>query len=184
MVQNWAQQTLGAGGAAAIAADPLLEVLHQLGATGEVAAEDRLVEDLHLDSLAMVQLQSALETRFGLELGTTGYGAASAPSLICGGCWSAISQLVSSRRWCPNPRPSGLPAPPVPVQTSPGSKVRSQGGPVFPQWPAWQPVRLLRNIFLEVVMRPLVWLLLGPRIAPRNSRPPALPAGRKPSHCV
>ena len=31
-------------------------------------SSDRLAEDLHLDSLAMVQLQSALETRFGLEL--------------------------------------------------------------------------------------------------------------------
>ena len=44
-------------------------MLRQLGAAKrEVAASDRLAEDLHLDSLALMQLQSALETRFGLEL--------------------------------------------------------------------------------------------------------------------
>ena len=48
---------------------PLIEVLRQLGAAKrEVAASGRLAEDLHLDSLALMQLQSALETRFGLEL--------------------------------------------------------------------------------------------------------------------
>ena len=67
-VKTWAQQSLSAGGAATQdPSDPLLEVLQHLGAK-DAKANDRLVEDLHLDSLAMVQLQSILETRFGLEL--------------------------------------------------------------------------------------------------------------------
>ena len=69
-VQSWAQQSLATGGAAVEdPADRLIEVLRQLGATNrEVSSSDRLAEDLHLDSLAMVQLQSTLETRFGVEL--------------------------------------------------------------------------------------------------------------------
>ncbi len=67
-IQTWAQQSLTSGGAAPQdPSDPLLEVLQQLGAR-DAKANDRLIEDLHLDSLAMVQLQSILETRFGLEL--------------------------------------------------------------------------------------------------------------------
>ena len=70
VVQSWAQQSLASGGAAVEdPSDPLLAVLRQLGAANqEIAASDRLIEDLHLDSLAMVQLQSTLETRFGIEL--------------------------------------------------------------------------------------------------------------------
>ena len=75
-MQSWAQQSLATGGAAVEGpADRLLEVLRQLGATNpEVTASDRLAEDLHLDSLAMVQLQSTLETRFGLELDDAVWG--------------------------------------------------------------------------------------------------------------
>ncbi len=75
-VQSWAQQSLAPGSAAAeVPSDRLLEVLRQLGAPGgEVASSDRLAEDLHLDSLAMVQLQSTLETRFGVELDDGAWG--------------------------------------------------------------------------------------------------------------
>jgi len=69
-VQSWAQQSLSGGGIAVVdPSDRLLEVLRSLGAAKqEVTSSDRLAEDLHLDSLAMVQLQSTLETSFGLEL--------------------------------------------------------------------------------------------------------------------
>ena len=63
------------GVAVADPSDQLLEVLRQLGAAKrEVAASDRLAEDLHLDSLALVQLQSTLETGFGLELDDAVWG--------------------------------------------------------------------------------------------------------------
>ena len=75
-VQSWAQQSLAGGGVAvADPSDRLLEVLRRLGAAKqEVTASDRLAEDLHLDSLAMVQLQSTLETEFGLELDDAVWG--------------------------------------------------------------------------------------------------------------
>ncbi len=57
------------GSAVVDPSDRLLEVLRRLGAARqEMTSSDRLAEDLHLDSLAMVQLQSTLETEFGLEL--------------------------------------------------------------------------------------------------------------------
>jgi long-chain acyl-CoA synthetase len=161
-VQSWAQQSLAAGESAAVPSDPLLEVLQQLGAKGPIAENERLVEDLHLDSLALVQLQSTLETRFGLELEDA--------------VWGSVRTVSDVRRLLELDEP--LPGPAAPVRAPQPSLTREPGAtatpapapkraPVFPQWPAWQPVRLLRNLFLEVVMRPLVWLLLGPRIAPR-----------------
>ena len=37
---------------------------------------------------------------------------------------------------------------------------------VFPRWPWWPVVRWVRIGFLELVARPLIWLVLGPRIGP------------------
>jgi long-chain acyl-CoA synthetase len=166
-VQTWAQQSLTTGGAAVQDAvqdpsDPLLEVLQQLGAR-EAKANDRLIEDLHLDSLAMVQLQSILETRFGLELDDM--------------VWAEVRTVGDLRRLLDRNQahndvegvgltevlPSAVPeaAPPPPVVRRPAEKI------VLPRWP-WRPsVRWIRIFFLEGVARPLVRLVLAPRIAPR-----------------
>jgi long-chain acyl-CoA synthetase len=150
VVQSWAQQSLAAGGVAvADPADPLLEVLRSLGvANREVTGSDRLAEDLHLDSLAMVQLQSTLEARFGLELDDAAWGQVRTVGDLRGLVHSpgGISEAVSSSF--------------IPVVT------RQKPAVVFPRWP-WLPVvRLVRIAFLELVARPLVWLALAPRIAP------------------
>ena len=158
-VQIWAQQSLTTGGAAPQdPSDPLLEVLQQLGAR-DAKAIDRLIEDLHLDSLAMVQLQSILETRFGLELDDV--------------VWAEVRTVGDLRRLLDRDPaesfdrtevlPSALPeaAPPAPVVRRPAQKI------VLPRWP-WRPVvRWIRIFFLEAVARPLVGLVLAPRIAPR-----------------
>ena len=81
-VARWAVRDAGgrrqsAAGSAAADRDELLELIAEV--TGEAIAVDerrdsaavsrmRLSEDLHLDSLGRVQLQSALEQRFGVEL--------------------------------------------------------------------------------------------------------------------
>jgi long-chain acyl-CoA synthetase len=170
-VQTWAQQSLSTGGAATQdPSDPLLEVLQQLGAR-DAKANDRLIEDLHLDSLAMVQLQSILETRFGLELDD--------------GVWAEVRTVGDLRRLLdrgqsrddfsddltnqeegagvsgdlPSIRPEAAPV--TPVVQQPAQKI------LLPRWP-WRPsVRWLRIFFLEAVARPLVGLVLAPRIAPR-----------------
>jgi long-chain acyl-CoA synthetase len=164
-VQTWAEQSLTADGAATQdPSDPLLEVLQQLGAR-DAKANDRLIEDLHLDSLAMVQLQSTLETRFGLEVDDV--------------VWAEVRTVADLRRLLDRNEvrseigaeavrptqalPSTFPESPPPPATvrQPAQKI------VLPRWP-WRPFfRWVRIGFLEAVARPLVGLMLAPRIAPR-----------------
>ncbi len=142
VVQSWAQQSLSSDGAAADPGDPLLEVLRSLGAAhGEMSRTDRLAEDLHLDSLAMVQLQSTLEARFGLELDDS--------------VWAQVKTVGDVRDRLQQPAIAPAEA---------GRVVPSKPVTVFPRWPWSTAVRLLRVCFLEVVSQPLVWLLVGPRI--------------------
>jgi long-chain acyl-CoA synthetase len=166
-VQSWAQASL-AGGGVADPSDRLLEVLHRLGAARrEITAHDRLAEDLQLDSLALVQLQSTLETEFGLELEDTVWGEvrtvgdlrallaqpAIAASDVSGGVEEGSIPVTEAATVA---TPARLPATPS-----------QKGGAVFPRWPWWPAVYWVRAAFLEGVMRPCLWLVLGPRIAPR-----------------
>ena len=161
-VQSWAQRSLAVGGAAAEnPSDPLLEILRLLGTTSQaVTATDRLTEDLHLDSLAMVQLQSMLETRFGVELEDSVWErvrmVGDLRSLLQQSPPVAVREVIST----------GSATEPVdvaePVRPIPGQRQTT----VFPHWPGWGVVQLVRNVFLEAVMRPLVWLALAPHVPP------------------
>jgi long-chain acyl-CoA synthetase len=163
VVQNWAQQMLASGGAAVEdPSEPLLLVLRQLGAANqEITSSDRLIEDLHLDSLAMVQLQSTLETRFAVELEDA--------------AWEQVRTVGDLRGLLQRYQPGAVAAEMV-AEVSPGSRSetpalpappRHRPGVVFPRWPWWPVVRLVRIAFLELVARPLIWLVLGPRVGPR-----------------
>ena len=170
-VQSWAQASL-AGGGVADPSDRLLEVLRRLGAAKqEITAQDRLVEDLHLDSLAMVQLQSTLETEFGLELDdmvwvevrTVGDLRAllAQPAIAAGGVSTSAGEgSAPVTAAATNDAPAKLPAIP-----------RQKAEAVFPRWPWWPAIYWVRAAFLEGVMRPCLWLVLGPRIAPRVPLP-------------
>ena len=163
-VQSWAQQSLSTGtDAAQDPADQLIEVLRQLGAAKrEVPASDRLAEDLHLDSLALMQLQSALETRFGLELDDA--------------VWGQVKTVGDLRGLLNRPPPgisvspveaSGTGAASTPQPAVPSQRASRTEEAVFPRWP-WRPtIRWVRVCFLEAVVRPLIGLVLAPRIAPR-----------------
>jgi len=165
-VQSWAQQSLAGGGVAVVdPSDRLLEVLRRLGAAKqEVTASDRLAEDLHLDSLAMVQLQSTLETGFGLELDDAVWGQVRTVGDLRG--------LLSQGPFAP-----GVPGGSVTagsMEVAPAVEgaperlpVTKKDGAVFPGWPWWPAIHWVRAGFLEGVMRPLLWLVLAPRIAPR-----------------
>ncbi len=169
-VQSWVQGSLTSGGEAQEdPADRLVGVLRELGAAKpEVASSDRLAEDLHLDSLAMVQLQSTLETRFGVELDDALWGQVRTVGDLRDVLYrhppaagSASGKLRESAIVVPPAGPSvgapaKLPSPP-----------RREGGAVFPRWPWWPMIRGMRVSFIEGVMRPLVSLVLAPRIAPR-----------------
>ncbi|HEY1985317.1 MAG TPA: AMP-binding protein [Terracidiphilus sp.] len=63
---------------------------------------------------------------------------------------------------------------PIPPQNRPAAlSVPEASQPIYPHWPWLKPVQWLRSIFIEAIMRPLVWLLANPRIA----APPDLTAG-------
>jgi long-chain acyl-CoA synthetase len=168
-VQRWVQQSLAGGGATTEGpADRLVEVLRQVGASKqEVASSDRLAEDLHLDSLAMVQLQSSLETRFGLELDDEAWGQVHTVGELRGLLQQNVPGPAAGGRQAENSAPLVAEAPSKGVQPPLPVVGRGREGAVFPRWP-WRPsVRWLRVSFLEAIARPLVWLLLAPRIAPR-----------------
>jgi long-chain acyl-CoA synthetase len=113
----------------------------------------------------MVQLQSTLESSFGVELDDAVWGqvrtVGDLGDLLYQHRPEAIGSATESSMPVPPPGASNdVPArlPVIPSQ---------KGGAVFPRWP-WRPaVRWMRVSFLEGVMRPLVWLLIAPRIAPR-----------------
>jgi long-chain acyl-CoA synthetase len=159
VVQSWAQQSLSGGDAAVEdPSDPLLAVLRPLGAANrEIRSSDRLIEDLHLDSLAMVQLQSTLETRFGIELDDA--------------VWELVRTVGDLRnllqRYQPGGAPEGIPGSSGKAPTALPARPSQRPAVVFPRWPWWPVVRLVRIGFLELVARPLIWLVLAPRIGPR-----------------
>ena len=127
--------------------------------TGETPAKvsdaSLLSEDLRLDSLGRVQLQSALEQQLGIELPDE----ALADIATLGG----LRQLISAQSaGSPGPTISAVPsaALPTPRVDSPAAKDEQ----VYPKWPWWRPVEWLRVLFIEAVMRPLVWLLAAPQV--------------------
>jgi long-chain acyl-CoA synthetase len=178
-VAEWACETVlagqragqRAGGAASVAGrDSLLEMIAEV--TGERVAGDedelRLSEDLHLDSLGRVQLQSMLEQRLGVELDDEAI--------------AVVETLGDLRRMAGVASEGSMP------QTTDGSFVSEQTKPdvgasrlqpdsvgqehVYPRWPWSWPVRAIRIAFLELVMRPLVWILAAPRVVRETTELP------------
>ena len=112
----------------------------------------RLSEDVHLDSLGRVELQSALETRFGIPIDDAGF--------------REIQTLGELRTLL---RGSGQAAEPATTL----ALVQDQH--IFPQWP-WTPlVVVVRTVFLEGVAMPLVALLAAPKVERDWTHEPDLP---------
>lgn len=122
----------------------------------------RLTEDLHLDSLGRVQLFSALEQRLGLPVDEM--------ELSKVETLQQLRQLVMPSGGV-NPEFHGATKRARKVQdtedireTRPLPKPSSPMHYVYPRWPWSWPLRWIRNVFLEIVVRPLVWLLAAPRV--------------------
>lgn len=145
--------------------DALLAAIASVTGEPAPAADDpnslRLSEDLHLDSLGRVQLQTALEQRFGVDLDDD----AVATAQTLGELRSLMGQYVAAR-------PSGLDSPGVAAATGDrlgqDSTESATRAPVethaYPRWPWSWPVRAIRIAFQEAVARPLIWLLAAPRV--------------------
>ncbi|HEX3986994.1 MAG TPA: AMP-binding protein [Acidobacteriaceae bacterium] len=161
-VTEWvnAQQAQSSSGAVA---DPLLSLVLSIShASADHAGDEaRLSEDLGLDSLGRVQLQSELEQRLGLTLDdvtleqvVTLGDLRRALGLDHAEALSATPETTSSRsaQW---PASAGA----SPVETD-----------IYPHWPWWSPIWLLRAAYTELIQQPLVRFLAKPRV----ERPPHL----------
>ncbi len=161
--------------AAAPGGDALLELIAEV--TGEPASARgpndgvdslRLSEDLHLDSLGRVQLQSALEQRFGIELeddaiaGVVTLGELRA--MVEGGV--VESQPVGAAA---GPSQEGFRSDRAAVGQSADAETSEH---LYPRWPWSWPVQAIRVAFIELAMRPLVWLLGAPRVARETANLP------------
>jgi long-chain acyl-CoA synthetase len=147
--------------------DPLIQALRTMpGARVEnVSDQSRLNEDIGLDSLGMVELQSALEQQFAVEIPEDAWQRARTVG--------DLRQFIHSQPRATAPVTTGF-ANVSPAQ-APVSRQTLADETIYPRWPWSAPVHWLRVAFLECVSIPLTRLLLGPRV----ERPRTI-AARKP----
>jgi long-chain acyl-CoA synthetase len=141
--------------------DALIQTLRAMpGARVEnVSEQSRLSEDIGLDSLGLVELQSAIEQQFAVE--------------IPDDAWQQVRTIGDLRNLIA-PRAAMAPAATTSPSSTPTSVTRQSKSDdtVYPRWPWSAPIRWLRIAFLECVSIPLTHLLLAPRIErPQTSAP-------------
>jgi long-chain acyl-CoA synthetase len=187
-VAEWACATLsglqqGGDSGAAPRGDVLLKMITKITGESLSGANDqlRLSEDLHLDSLGRVQLQSALEQRLGLELeddllgGVETLGDLRALLEREGGI-SISSWAAGNATQFHSATVIPAEAPTIPPQTrSPQEPEALPSDHQYSRWPWSWPIRAIRVAFLELVMRPLVWLLAAPRVVRETTELPPAP---------
>jgi long-chain acyl-CoA synthetase len=157
--------------------DVLLEMIAEVTGERVTGAGDgdglRLSEDLHLDSLGRVQLQSVLEQRLGLELEDD----AVANLGTLGDLRAMVEREMGGR---PIPVEAGAEgaraAAALPTATAEaGEFAGSAAEHVYPRWPWSWPVRVMRVVWIELLMRPLVWVLGAPRVVRETEQLPEWP---------
>jgi long-chain acyl-CoA synthetase len=156
----------------AVGGDELLAMVAEV--TGEAAGRSddaaRLSEDLRLDSLGRVQLQTMIEQRLGVEVGDDAMAAVATlgelRGLVSGNEVVGPRDFVEARV-----RESGPGAPGRGVSGDfTAEQVREEM--VYPRWSWWAAVRAVRVMFVEVAMRPVVWLLAALRVVlPQTALP-------------
>jgi long-chain acyl-CoA synthetase len=138
----------------------------------------RLSEDLHLDSLGRVQLQSALEQRFGVELEDDAVAnledvaelRALVEQQLAG---PAAERMQSSREYS---APSSVER--EKAESALRTKDNLQAATadhIYPRWPWSWAMQAGRGAFIELVMRPVVWLLGAPRVVREAAELPDAP---------
>jgi long-chain acyl-CoA synthetase len=160
--------------------DWLLALIAQISgeAPRGVGDEQRITEDFHLDSLARVQLASAIEEKLGIvqgnglleEVQTLG----DLRRLVAGGDLGETENEAETgigdhgsgiREEARSSAPTASPdiaAPSARVLTAQPAPGRRRY--LYPTWPWLKPVEWIRIAFIEAVMRPLAWILAAPRV--------------------
>lgn len=165
-------------GASSSSGDWLLGLISQI--TGETITgssdELRLTEDLHLDSLGRVQLAAAIEDRLGIVTedgmlnGSETVG--DLRRMVSGGdeepqtATATVASVRSAEMNGHNGSQAKLSESASVASVAPAVKRPRY---VYPRWPWMLPFQWIRIAFIELVMRPLVWLLANPQVtAPRS----------------
>lgn len=144
--------------------DALLALLEGITheSVGGAGESSRLTEDLHLDSLGRVLLQSALEQRFGVEVKDDDVHQVQTLGelrALISAEGPAVHQIASHQ-----------------VQRVAADAASTGARPKLPyvRWPWSAPIRWLRAAFWEAVAVPLVYVLAKPRVVhdqPIQNRP-------------
>jgi long-chain acyl-CoA synthetase len=146
--------------------DPLLALVLSIShATSSKSGEDaRLSEDLGLDSLGRVQLQSELEQRFGLTVDDEVLERIITLSDLrhALGMGNVDMGKVETEPAQAIPAAPNLSAAPLPNVIT--DHRESGEHDIYPHWPWWTPFALLRSAFIELIAQPLVWVLANPHV--------------------
>lgn len=136
--------------------DSLLQLLSAMpGArVDNLSDQSRLREEIGLDSLGLVELQSALEQRFAVEIPEDAWQQARTVG--------DLREFIQSQPNAVLPLTSGV-ASASPTQT-PLSRGAIADETIYPRWPWSVPIGWLRVAFLECAVIPLTRLLLSPRV--------------------
>jgi long-chain acyl-CoA synthetase len=140
--------------------DALVNLVAEIAGVPAAPGNDdrRLSEDLYLDSLGRVQLASAIEQHMGVELNEDQI--------------AAITTLGDLRAAITPHRPTPYATNTTPHSAPAETKPRTDPH-IYPRWPWSWPIQALRTAFLELAVRPLVAIFLGPVVArPQQLLPP------------
>jgi long-chain acyl-CoA synthetase len=178
--------------------DWLLALVTQISGETPPGSGDglRLGEDLHLDSLGRVQLAAAIEQKLGMppesglleQVETLGdlrllvasgnnHSSEGATEFHQDHAHTEDSMSVATSIDGVGPRPA-ISAASVNLASGPAPRLVSDAAPrkyLYPKWPWLKPVHWMRLAFLELMTRPLVWLLADPGVVARAGSLEGLP---------
>lgn len=151
------------------AADPLLALILSIShaTPGETGDEARLSEDLGLDSLGRVQLQSEVEQKLGLTVPDEALEQAETLGDLRRALGFEAQGVRASGRASEQGTEEGRYAGPAAGDTklSVERGVRRAGEEdIYPHWPWRWPFRMVRSGFLELISQPLTRFLAAPKV--------------------
>lgn len=171
-IAEWACATLSVRDPAHIdgSGDLLLGLISSItNETVSAGDQQRLTEDLHLDSLGRVQLQSLMEQRLGVELTDDAVAAVATLGQLRGLANQYLQgEPLHGNEMAPQSvatAPDSIGAAdesPRPLQQLASERASTGFEHVYPQWPWNFVMESVRIVFIEIVLRPLVWLLAAP----------------------
>jgi long-chain acyl-CoA synthetase len=130
----------------------------------------RLSEDLHLDSLGRVQLQSAIEQRLGVELEDDAVAGVGTLGELRRQVEGSVGDVGGARVESAGAVGAGMAVGEAEAREAVVERAEEQ---VYPRWPWGWLCAAVRVVWIEGMMRPLVWLLGAPRVV----REAELPGG-------